>query len=97
MFYRSFLALFIGGVGFGCGQSLTRCDEGSVRFYDSSDPAAITQGLVEVCHNGTWLKVCFADESVARGYANVTCGQLGFSNTGASILHACTETLGKAL
>ena len=55
-----------------------RCSSpGSVRFYNSP-PANITQGLVEVCHQDTWHRVCLPDAS----YASTTCRQLGFLSEG---------------
>ena len=55
------------------------CANGDIRLSGGGDDA---EGRVEICYNATWGTVC--DNMWGPINADVACGQLGFSSTGAS-------------
>ena len=55
------------------------CANGDIRLSGSANDA---EGRVEICYNATWGTVC--DNMWGPTNADVACGQLGFSSTGAS-------------
>lgn len=57
------------------------CNSGDVRLYGTSVERA---GVVHVCVNGTWGKVCGGDNSPQ--FASVICSQLGYSPFGKTFI-----------
>lgn len=60
---------------------MAECEEESVRLVDTSGlPTRDGNGLVEVCVNEHWSRVC--DLLWDRLEATVVCAQLGYNSTG---------------
>jgi len=63
---------------------LVVCEEGYVQLVDESSPVRIkdeiSQGIVEVCMNNTFLGVCYSGWS--NEDASTLCAELGFSRYG---------------
>ena len=53
------------------------CENGDIRLSGGDNA---TEGLVEVCSNGSWGTVC--DDFWGTTDAQVVCNQLGFANLG---------------
>lgn len=73
-----------GGAG-GCScvcsiPTVAECEEGSVRLVDLSGLPIDASGLVEMCVNEQWSRVCH--ETWDRVEAAVVCRELGFSSSG---------------
>ena len=60
------------------------CTQGDVRLASTSNPL---QGIVEVCYDGVWGRVC--NQLWSNADAAVVCRQLGYSSSGRAI----TKTL----
>ena len=60
---------------------VAECEEESVRLVDTSGlPTSDGNGLVEVCVNEHWSRVC--NSVWDRRGARAVCGQLGYNTTG---------------
>ena len=55
---------------------LAPCTDGDIQLYGSTSRA----GLVRICVNGTWGKVCGGEQD--KYFPSVVCSQLGFSSYG---------------
>ena len=64
------------------GHTTVPCNNGDVRLYGSSVDRA---GVVHVCVNGTWGKVCGGEHSPE--FASIVCSQLGYSPYGMYMLY----------
>ena len=58
----------------------SRCEDGALRLVKSADLSLEGSGLVEVCVNQHWSRVCH--ETWDRIEAIVVCRELGFPSNG---------------
>ena len=54
------------------------CTEGDIRISEVVVLGDVISGLVEVCQNNEWHKVCFDEFFFDEGPTNVVCRNLGF-------------------
>ena len=65
-------------VGVAC--SATSCTHGDVRLVNKITRMSLQQGMVEICINNIWGRVC-SDDGWRKPDAEVTCRQLGLQYT----------------
>ena len=61
------------------------CSTGDIRLVSTTNNTL--EGRLEVCLNNNWGTVC--DNLFGVPDANVACGQLGYQNSGSTVLLSC--------